>query len=488
MKDRINRIIKALNENLYEREEVIRLALLVTIAGESIFLLGPPGVAKSLIARRLKYIFKEGKSFEYLMNRFSTPDEIFGPVAISKLKNEDKYERKTTKYLPWADVVFLDEIWKAGPSIQNSLLTAINEKKYRNGEQEEDIKLKGLLSASNELPAKDEGLEALWDRFIVRYYVENITDKYNFIEFLKSNNDPNEVNMKEEDKITDAEYIKWQAQINKIIISEDAIKVINVIRFYLNEYNKDEEVKHPIYISDRRWKKIVKVLQTNAFLNDRKEIDLTDCHLITYSLWNEVEHIPIVKEFVQDAINKHGFRVKSNLSEFSKNTRNIKGVVIKKTKKEIIEDEPEPIKIGDTTYYEIIDTNNLLVDGFGRHCHFIKKEDFDNLKMGDPFNLLRSHYKPWGTSIHIGELTSNVCLFDGFGIRFRHYNFNNLYAIKTSPTSLEIFGGEESNQNIGSYLVIKSNIYTTFNLKTKEITNKADREINELQKRLLEIL
>ena len=167
----IKQLIHEMSKGAYEREEVIALSLLSAFAGESIFLLGLPGVGKSMVARRLKSAFKDSTCFEYLMSRFSTPDEIFGPVSISKLKDEDTYERCVDGYLPTADVIFLDEIWKAGPAIQNSLLTALNEKIFHNGKEDLALPLKGIIAASNELPAEDEGLEALWDRFLVRYVV-----------------------------------------------------------------------------------------------------------------------------------------------------------------------------------------------------------------------------------------------------------------------------------------------------------------------------
>lgn len=106
VKKQISSLLKKMNEGIWEKEQIIALSLLCSVAGESIFLLGPPGMAKSLVARRLKEIFKDKISFEYLMSRFSTPDEIFGPVSISKLKNEDVYERRTEGYLPSATIVF----------------------------------------------------------------------------------------------------------------------------------------------------------------------------------------------------------------------------------------------------------------------------------------------------------------------------------------------------------------------------------------------
>jgi len=204
MKDRILSLLRAINKGIYEKDTELSLSLMAALAGDSVILLGPPGVAKSMVARRLKLAFKDARSFEYLMSRFSTPDEIFGPVSISKLKDADKYERNTEGYLPTADVVFLDEIWKAGPAIQNTLLTVINEKLFRNGDTEVHLPLKLLLAASNELPTQGEGLEALWDRFIIRLECGNIKDVKSFYAMLLDNTADGDIEVADGLQITDS--------------------------------------------------------------------------------------------------------------------------------------------------------------------------------------------------------------------------------------------------------------------------------------------
>lgn len=309
IKDRIKTLMDQLSTGVYERERELGLALLSAIAGESIFLLGKPGVAKSLIARRLKLAFADSTDYEYLMSRFSTPDELFGPVKISMLKDNDVYERQTKGYLPSADVVFLDEIWKAGPAIQNALLTIINEKVFRNGDNEIQVPMKALISASNELPAKGEGLEALWDRFLVRLVVDGIKDHKKFEEMISGQISVNSV-LDISNPISSAEYSAWQTEIDKIRVTQSVFHIINSIRVFIAAYNEtmsnDEQM---IYISDRRWKKIVRLMKTAAFLNDRSEVSSADCWLISHCIWNEDCQIAEVKVMVSKAIEKSGLEL-----------------------------------------------------------------------------------------------------------------------------------------------------------------------------------
>lgn len=325
MLERFKQLLGEMNRGIYEKETEISLSLLAALAGESIILLGPPGVAKSMVARQLKTAFRDAQSFEYLMSRFSTPDEIFGPVSIQKLKTSDTYERAMEGYLPTADVVFLDEIWKAGPAIQNTLLTVINEKIFRNGNREMHLPLKLLVAASNELPAKGEGLEALWDRFVIRIESRPIkleknframlldshadflgpTDSTDFSGFtgglghadFADNADFSDL------KITSEEYAEWTERIDKIGVKIEVLDAISAIRKSLRAVNVDEAAeRRNIYVSDRRWKNIVRLLRTSAFMQDREEVDSCDLLPIYHCLWQEPEERDAIRNIVIRAL------------------------------------------------------------------------------------------------------------------------------------------------------------------------------------------
>ena len=297
--ERISRLLTELNRGIYEKELEIGMSLLAALAGESVLLLGPPGVAKSMVARRLKEAFANAKAFEYLMSRFSTPDEIFGPVSISRLKDSDKYERIVEGYLPTSDVVFLDEIWKAGPAIQNVLLTAINEKLFRNGDKEMKLPLKLLIAASNELPAQGEGLEAIWDRFLIRLTCSCVKDEGVFCQMLLDDEGQSNREVNSLLKITSEEYKEWQESIRNIELPKEVLTCISYIRKQLGGVQiEGNEHARFVYVSDRRWKHIIRLLKASAFMHGREVVSVIDLLPVYHCLWNEPDEQNSILEIV----------------------------------------------------------------------------------------------------------------------------------------------------------------------------------------------
>jgi MoxR-like ATPase len=164
-------LIDGLKRRFVGRDEVIDLIALAVVAGEHLFLHGPPGTAKSALIRQFAQGVR-GQYFEYLLTRFSEPNEIFGPIDLARLR-EGAVATVTAGMLPEAEFVFLDELFNANSAILNNLLTVLNERVYRRGAETHRLPLLSLFSASNHLP-DDDALRALFDRFLLRCHVDNL--------------------------------------------------------------------------------------------------------------------------------------------------------------------------------------------------------------------------------------------------------------------------------------------------------------------------
>lgn len=297
LNERIEKILEHLSENMYEREHIIALTLLGALSGTNTFLLGSPGTAKSLISRKISQAFNQPKYFEYLMNRFSTPEEVFGPVSIKALK-EDKYTRKIENYLPNTDFAFLDEIWKSSPAILNALLTLVNEKLFKNGDEIVHVPLKALVSASNEIPPENQGLEALYDRFILRLIVNPIEDKDNFLNLISNKPSSSKVDIDPKLLIKEEEWKKWLDEIHKVSFSSEINNVILMIRKLISDLPEDQR----IYVSDRRWQRAAYLLKAAAFFNGRTEVLLSEIFLLKYCLWNKEDNFSQISQIIENSI------------------------------------------------------------------------------------------------------------------------------------------------------------------------------------------
>ena len=336
--DRIEKLLDVLGSGLYEKETAVKLGLLTALAGESMFMIGAPGCAKSMITRRIKEAFKADdkdgvKYFETLLNQFTTPEEVFGNISLKALNGQfidengkkiekEEYRRLTEGMLPEADIAFLDEIWKASPAILNTLLTIVNERKFHNGSKVMNVPLKALFAASNELPAKGKGLEALYDRFIFRLPVDFIKNEDDFFEMIDQPAHE-EFKLNEEDKkllISNTELKEWAKEIDKVTLSEVSKQVISAIRkemTLLNDGMSDEDKKNGelFEVGDRRWKKIAHILKTSAFLNDRNEVDLMDCSLIENCIWGTEKQQKKAKEIVEKCLKENGIPCDSAIED-----------------------------------------------------------------------------------------------------------------------------------------------------------------------------
>ncbi|PWI31954.1 AAA family ATPase [Vibrio albus] len=301
-RERINKLANALLDGVYEREDIIKLCLLAALSGESVFLLGPPGIGKSLIAKRLIQAFDHASYFEYLMTRFSTPEEVFGPLSIQELKDNGRYVRLTEGYLPTSQVVFLDEIWKAGPAILNTLLTVVNEKTFKNGSEISKVPMRLLVSASNELPDEDSGLDALYDRMLVRIFMNRIQNKQNFKSMLTVGTQQ-ETQIPPGLAITNEEYYQWQKELNQLQLDDESFEKLYELKLMLEEKAEHfglSTEETDMYVSDRRWKKAVKLLKASAYFNGRESINPLDILLLKNCLW----YSPDNREIVEGVVNE----------------------------------------------------------------------------------------------------------------------------------------------------------------------------------------
>ena len=356
LKERITEIIESLNEGIHERKEIIAVSFLATLSDQNVFLFGPPGTAKSLIARRLSHAFETNSYFEYLMHRFSTPEEVFGPVSITELK-KDNFVRKTEGFLPRSDFAFLDEIWKSSPAILNTLLTIINEKLFRNGTEVEPAPLKTLIAASNETPPPGQGLEALYDRFLVRLNVPPMEVKDSFEALLRSQPTGAELELLDGLAITHEEWEKWCNDIHSIKLSEETLNIVHDIRLSFEEKGEEFDV----YVSDRRWQKAAILLKAAAFFCDREETNLVDTLLLRHCLWTTKDNYTEVVKIVEDAVRNCGFETGFSPAEVDDEKDKLEDEI----KKELYHNEDiyETETIGDKKYFRCLSHYSSIYGG-----------------------------------------------------------------------------------------------------------------------------
>jgi len=290
--EKLKQIEKELKSKYFERDQVIEGAFCALLTQNHLLLIGPPGTAKSQIVSEICTRIQGARYFQWLLTKFTTPEELFGAVSLKGLEN-DEYRRVISGKLPEAHIAFLDEVFKASSSILNTLLTIMNERIYYNGTEQLEIPLISLFGASNELPSEEDELEALYDRFLLRYVVDYIKEDFRFLKMLDAQGNPGE-----ESTMTPEELEHCRSATRSVSVPSNILKLTARIRTELK--------KKGVTPSDRRYKQSVSLLQAKAYLDGRTEVGEEDLRFLENVLWREPGEIPEIQSVIHHTL--HGYK------------------------------------------------------------------------------------------------------------------------------------------------------------------------------------
>ena len=286
-----SQVIEPLKKQFIGKDEIIELLGISLVARENLFILGPPGTAKSALVQNMARLI-DGKVFDYLLTRFTEPNEIFGPFDIRRLR-EGNLVTNTEGMLPEAAFVFLDELLNANSAILNSLLMVLNERIFRRGKETLSLPTLMVVGASNSLPQED-ALRALFDRFLLRVNCTNVESDQlrNVLQagWLLESRPPNEASITVEDVRGIQQLV---AQVNFDSVLDEYVDLVNRLR------------NAGIEISDRRAVKLQRVIGASAIMCGRVEAHASDMWVLQY-IWDSIEQEEILSAIVQKSLDIEG--------------------------------------------------------------------------------------------------------------------------------------------------------------------------------------
>lgn len=288
--DKLLAVLQHLKNTFVDKDEIIDLMGICLVGRENLFLLGPPGTAKSATVRELSKLL-DGKTFEYLLTRFTEPNELFGPFDIRKLR-EGELVTNTEGMLPEASLIFLDELLNANSAILNSLLMVLNEKIFRRGRETRQLPALMVIGASNHLP-EDEALQALFDRFLIRVRCDNV-DPQHLNALLNAGWMLEQKKVTERPSITTDEIRQMQEFTSLVDLQEIRPQYIELIQKLRNA---------GLQVSDRRAVKLQRLIAASALICKRQKATPSDLWVLRH-IWDTEEQREIISNIVNAVVGK----------------------------------------------------------------------------------------------------------------------------------------------------------------------------------------
>lgn len=277
--DRIEAISDALNSQLVEREREIHGTLVALLAREHCFLLGPPGTGKTLQFDLLLHYIADVRKYKILLQRLTKEDEILGPLDMSALQETpSRWTRVSASYLPTAHLALIDEVWKGGSAILNSLLGITNEREWRDDGAMRPVDLSSMFCASNEEPQEDN-LRAVYDRVMLRYSLSQVKDAANLMKMLRRGRERDRTEIVP--LVTWQEILAAQGEVGAMPFADKVDEAMVDLRVALKEKG--------IEPSGRRFVKAQRLMQAEAWLDGASRVVPAHMSILAHVMWEQAE-------------------------------------------------------------------------------------------------------------------------------------------------------------------------------------------------------
>jgi MoxR-like ATPase len=283
-----------LNRKYYERPDAIEGLIYAILTRQHFLFLGPVGTAKSALARELFALFG-ARTYANQLHLLSQMEELFGPIDMKQYEPSGECVRQIDGFLPACDMAVLEEIDKAGPAIFGTMLTVLNERKYKHGGTEIDVPLTTAVGNLNALP--DDPTGALWDRWLVRCQAQYLTSPAHFLSMMRGEHlahvPPKALRMRDLQAAI--------GQVRAVAIPDDVLSRTWDIKQQLRSAG--------ITPSDRRWEWSRGVIKAAAWMDDRQAATVDDLTALRHTLWLMPEQIETVHSLVLQFSNPRARRI-----------------------------------------------------------------------------------------------------------------------------------------------------------------------------------